>query len=495
MIYHEFTGIVDLCGTWTIGLSIDDSFTGITYPSIDCFKEIGEKGQVQDRKVGKINLDTLKLFIQDVHTTEYPEGFWYKICHGIDIELPTFLIKLNEGDEDTLYFYGRLNLNDSSWDEPYRRNNVDCIREHEISLLPIITAFDDVKIDDWIYEMMYPIYLHETEKAGPNGIRWVVSFKNVILALLCKTFGQYYDEDDVTFPTVAGGAEILYRRSSTDYDLTSAYFPVKQWSGDIPPTELLLCNYWDGTIGDDPQHLNNLYGNAGDLFFAICKERGLIPVVGYNLVNNHVQINFIQWDENYANALVFDEEPIEVSGKTTPEYFVNAIRTYLKIDSTLMEWYMIGPLGSMWYSTLPENVTWDIDIEALWTAKIGLIDDNLPSDGSDLSHFLVNAAGDPYTDAVWSGYPNNSLLILLMYIMHHVAYSDLNGSLKMNPNVYNMTYVGIKGNDGVTNTHANMQITRETSIDGNLYRANRITQKPKEFVTEIEWIQKYTLPP
>jgi hypothetical protein len=144
MFSHSLPNVVGLVGTFKFTLySTED----LTVPTIQTIKMIGDTDASIDEGVLQNSVPQMTLLLRDDHST-YTQGFWWRTLKN---ETWIF-ITLDEGAGDTYYFYGKINLLQTEWEEQYvgatyiRTANI-VMDSYESIILEssVLTFTDDIK--------------------------------------------------------------------------------------------------------------------------------------------------------------------------------------------------------------------------------------------------------------------------------------------------------------------------------------------------------------
>lgn len=478
--FIDFVGIIDVNGTWTVRVYYDDNLGVLTPPGIDTIVEIGEKKSKWNHKAGIIEWDSCKLILKDDHT-EYDEGFWYKIGHAP--VKPKFRIYLNEGIENTVWFYGALALNGTKWDEPYRVDNTEWTRVHEIEILPMYDLFKDITVTEWIAEIRNNEI--PTGSIVPYHPITIVSLKFVFASFLHVLFDQTCDTDDITFPGVATDADIIYYDPDTaDYtlDLSGVYIPTEQNDGTPIIPNPRTVNYFGGAIGADPISFQDMFADADEMFWFICKNFAIYPILEYDITNERFTLRFIQRYQN-GNAISFSQEPIKSSGRLTTETYIKGVRVTQRVDTNAFVWNYAGVEGGdpEGVNQPSESLKFDIDMDVIFDGSQGAFIDE------DISWWILTAVGKNIgfsktinrIDDTW--HPMGILRMALCYYLFNFYRRTL-------ANKYIMEYAGIKAIKSDIASHRYIQAGNYGTIDGQEYVITSLRQNPKTYTTEVEWL-------
>ena len=488
MTEYSLIDLESAIGTFTI--TVFSEYAGLTIPTRQTVKNIGETTETNQREVGVSELSTLQLELTDDHAT-YDEGFWYKVLNG-DCHIR---INLTEGVSETPYFYG-IPQEENTVSEDHSLYNSTYIRTHSITLLSRGIELFDTLTEDWIDEVV--LNKVDTTIAATTPIATTISLRGFFAALLkVSDLTASYDPTSVEFIHDASNPDVKWKISTTVYTFLDLYVPIDYNNGAADT----LSDYYDST---KVVYLPSQYPFAKDLLTALCFTLGLTlrvantptasPTAGFTM-------QLVQKGGRAYSGTLTLTTPKRSTWSKSYDLLGDAVRFTKTHDAAKYVWRSKSWAGTGQenFSNLepPNTVEFDIDKRFIFEVN------GSPAAGNSWPLYAGATGGDlsllvPLDGVeVWSYATDEYLTPSITNPMGDLILEELMTAyefFKFTTEFAQVVraYGPMVADAGSGDTHTVLQIMRRNTIaDGissRTFFANKVTKNPGKDEVEIQWL-------
>jgi hypothetical protein len=479
MTAYDLPDIVSVVGTLKVKLYSE--FAGLTVPTVQTIKTIGDLTETAQRDVGISEMSTLQIDLRDDRST-YSEGFWFKVLNG-DCRIRFYL---SEGGTNKFYFFGTPQQDSTTWTD-WAIVAGTYYRTASITLVSVTSIMMDTAVADWAAQIIVgPTVIG----SGPTS--YGVSLKTLFASLLYVSgLNSSVDESDITF--VYYSQDLKFKISTTEYTLDDLWIKVQY----NPGSGIIGTDYFKAASG---YCWAEQFDKVSDLLSDILFNFDLYLHMDYDPAGDsgagRHKMYLIQRGRAYDPAA-------NLTFGTRLKASTVKMASFLLGDAVIIRSFNTG--GQVWRSKMyqpafistdpPVYVKFDIDRNMLFSGSPGAPAVNLgyilwaktgvatwaPID--NVEYWDYTATPPAY---VVPAQPND-----IAECLAALAYNQFTTKVSS----VTRTYSKLKANDGSTDSFTNLNIGRKTSIDldgaGNVdYYANKVTKKVMSSEIQVEWIKE-----
>lgn len=469
MTEYTLPALDSIVGEFTFTLYCDTA--GLTVPTIQTIKEIGESSETMDLDIGLSQFANLTFTLRDDYST-YDEGFWYKVL-SVGWRLRIYL----DGD---FYFFGIPQEEQVLWSELYV-DSTSQIREAEVTMVSIEAVLFETPTEDWLDE----IYANKRTAVNDatSTIYTAVNLEEFFAALLSASgLNASYDATttDILFQT----ADFIYHENANEWDVDQLYIPVEVSSSSV----VSKTGYFDSGHAD---YLAGYFPKAAGLFSAVLRNFGLVARASYDTSGERHLLQLIQRARSQT-AFFTGADDTKKSSTITKAFTLlgDAARAKFLVDDTSFVWFSkkYQEDASPSSAEPPDYVTFDLDIVCPFIHSAVIATDKA---GYALHGGAAITSAVLIDDVEYYNYTSEAFVDATLGILEAAAgYEFYRFTSKFSRIVRRYSDLMNAGGASIEALRIGIGTTIDDGVSSETYFANRVTRIPMDDEIEMEWIKQ-----
>jgi len=474
----------------TFAFTLYSGIGGMTEPKIQTVIDIGELVEMIDVAPAVSELATFRLKLRDDYST-YTEGFWRKVLKNTTEE-PQIKITLTEGVTETYFFYGQVQRSETQMEEHYVDSATPAFfRTFEITLVSLAFKMREVLIANVLSEIVGGAYLVATGLTSIGEPTKICRVLDIFNAFITVAFGQTFAATYAEWVYDGTNEDFTYYNGAAWKSFDDIYIAVYESNG-VGGEDLVI--YFDPV---EASYIPTIYTESADepkgfeFFVDTLRNFGFAMRHLYGDSDGTIgatpkhRLHLLQRGRTYSGAVTFGspERLKKSSNRLARDLIGKGVRASTKGIPANFAWRS-SLFSSGSFAAPPSNVSFDIEIQALWVV-----------DTADVAASLYDVAGTPLTSIKYydyfsavaveaTGKYRHLLALCQYYFMRYLTEKQ----------VYERTYGTLVATSGASTSHRFITPLRRNAIEDGTgtsnYYANKVTKNPKTNTVSVQWIQE-----